>query len=100
MLTKTQIKYLKVCAQDKKPVVTIGNKGITDEVLDEINVSIDHHELMKIRVNGLNKDNKNDVAAEICNKAGIELVQILGSVLTVFRQVANKKESKYVLPKD
>ncbi|MGN1357607.1 MAG: YhbY family RNA-binding protein [Succinivibrionaceae bacterium] len=100
MLTKSQIKYLKCCAQDKKPVVTVGNKGLTDEVLEELNSSIDHHELMKIRVNGLNRDNKDDVAAEICSKAGVDLVQILGSVITLFRQKANKKESNYILPKD
>lgn len=100
MLTKNQIKYLRINAQDKKPIVTVGNKGLTKEVYDEITISIEHHELLKVRVNGLNRDNKQDIAEEICKEVRAELVQILGSVVTIFKQKPNKKESKFVLPKD
>jgi RNA-binding protein len=99
MLTKTQIQYLKTCAHDKKPVVIVGSNGFSDGVIKEIDSSLSHHELMKIKVNGLNKENKDSIAAEICSKVRAETVQILGSIITVFRQ--NKKgESNYVLPKD
>ena len=54
---------------------------------------------MKIKVNGLNRENKDEIAAEICSRLKAETVQILGSIITVFRQ--NKKDqTKYVLPKD
>jgi RNA-binding protein len=99
MLSKNQIQYLKTCAHDKKAVVIVGSNGFSENVIKEIDSSLSHHELMKIKVNGLNKENKDEIAAEICSKVKAETVQILGSIITVFRQ--NKKDqTKFVLPKD
>ena len=99
MLSKNQIQYLKTCAHDKKAVVIVGSNGFSENVIKEIDSSLSHHELMKIKVNGLNRENKDEIAAEICSRLKAETVQILGSIITVFRQ--NKKDqTKYVLPKD
>ncbi len=100
MLTKNQLKYLKTNAHDLKVVVIIGSRGITEEVISEINKSIDHHELMKIKINGLNKENKEEISKEISQKTNTQVVQILGSIVTLFKQKKNREESKFVLPKD
>ena len=97
MLARDQILYLKSNAHELKPVVIIGQKGITDSVIDEIKSSLDHHELLKVKVNGANKDNRDEAAAELCRLTGAEFVQMLGNVLTLFKQ--KKKDSKFVLPK-
>lgn len=98
MLTRNQTLYLKSSAHDLKAVVIVGQKGITESLIDEVKSSLEHHELMKIKVNGATKENRQAVADEICKLTGAEFVQFLGNVLTIFKQ--KKKESKYVLPKD
>ncbi len=98
MLTKSQITYLRSLAHSKKPVVQIGNKGVTDEVLKEITTSLEHHELMKIKVAGLNRDNQEEVAGELSSRCHAETVQILGKIITLFRQ--REKNSAITLPRD
>ena len=51
-LTTKQKLYLKSKAHDLKPVVMIGQKGVTDSVIEEIKTSIDHHELIKVKIAG------------------------------------------------
>lgn len=98
MLTRNQTLYLKSNAHALKAVVIIGQNGITEAVLDEIKSSLDHHELMKVKINGANKENREAVGHEICTQVGAEYVQMLGNVLTLFKQ--KKKDSKFVLPRD
>ena len=100
MLTKNQIQYLRTCAHDKKPIVAIGINGLSESVINEIQTSIAHHELLKIKVSGLNRDNRQEVAEQIAKEAGAELVQVLGGIVTIFRQKNKKGESSYSLPKD
>lgn len=53
---------------------------------------------MKVKINGANKENREAVGHEICTQVGAEYVQMLGNVLTLFKQ--KKKDSKFVLPRD
>ena len=50
-LTNPQKRQLKALAHPRKPVVIIGDNGLTDAVMQEIEIALDHHELIKIRVN-------------------------------------------------
>lgn len=97
-LTTKQKLYLKSKAHDLKPVVMIGQKGITTNVIEEVKSSIDHHELIKVKIAGLEKEDREAVARELSEKADIALVQILGSNATYFKQ--KKKESAFNLPKE
>lgn len=97
MLNKNQQNYLKNNAHDLKPIVIIGQKGISESVIDEIKSSLAHHELLKIKINGANKENRESVANEISSLAEAEFVQIIGNILTIFKQ--KEKNSKFVLPK-
>ena len=96
-LTTKQKLYLKSKAHDIKPVVMIGQKGITDSVIEEIKSSIDHHELIKVKIAGQEKEVREAVAAELAEKADMTIVQIMGSNVTFFKQ--KKKESSFSLPK-
>ena len=50
MLTSKQVSYLKSLSHKLKPVVIIGNKGLTESVSKEIEANLDAHELIKIQV--------------------------------------------------
>ena len=76
-----------------KPIVTIGQNGLSDNVNMEIDPALTRHELLKLRVPALNKPEKKDLAATICNQHDAELVEMIGNVIVVYRR--NDKQDRY-----
>ena len=95
-LSEKQRKHLRTLGHALKPVVMVGAKGLTESVLQELDQSIEHHELMKIRVSVGDRDERDAVIAEVCERSGAELVQRIGNIALLFR--ARKKNSAIVLP--
>src|SRR6185436_19426712 len=67
------------------PVVAIGQHGLTPAVLHEIDINLLAHELIKIRVLGEDRDDREDLLARICNDLDAAPVQHLGKILTIWR---------------
>jgi RNA-binding protein len=86
MLTPAERKALKAKAHKLEPVVQIGAKGLTDEVVGEIERALTAHELIKVRAAGLDRDLRNEALASICGKTGAEAVQQVGKVFVLFRK--------------
>ena len=86
MLNTEQKKYLRKLAHDKKPVVWTGQSGLTDTVLEEIDSTLEHHELIKIKIRGADKQGRTEIAETVCNELGSDLVQIIGNVITLYRR--------------
>lgn len=81
---------LKGLAHKLKPVVLIGNNGLTDAVNKEIDRALHDHELIKIRVQTTDRDLRKTLFAELCDKNHAELVQMIGAIGVIYR----KKEDK------
>jgi RNA-binding protein len=96
-LASNQIRHLRAKAHHLKPVVLLGANGVTAAVLAEINGALDHHELIKVKVSGEDREQRLANADTIVEQTGAVHVQFLGHTLTLFR--AKKKDSAYVLPK-
>ena len=94
-LNTKQIQYLKGKAQKIKPVVSIGNNGLTEGVLSEIETAPAHHELIKIKVAGSDKETKKLIAETISQKTKSQFIQHIGNMIVLFKQ---DEESKYKLP--
>ena len=69
-----------------KPVVSIGNAGLSKAVLREIELSLEHHELMKIKIGGAERDERKQIITRICDKFDAELVQAIGHVALIYRK--------------
>jgi len=76
-----------------KPVVIIGQHGLSENVLNELESSINHHELIKIRIPAVDKSDKKALTKEICDFLNAELIQTIGHVLVLFRQ--NRDSQRY-----
>ena len=85
-LSPTQKKALKAQAHDLDPVVLIGDKGLTDSVIKEIDMNLNAHGLIKVRVTGDDRDARLEYAQTICEQTGAALVQHIGKLLVLFRQ--------------
>jgi RNA-binding protein len=86
MLTAAERKALKAKAHKLEPVVQIGAKGLTDEVLAEIERALRTHELIKVRAGSLDRDARDGAFDSIYEKTGAEAVQQVGKVVVLFRK--------------
>jgi RNA-binding protein len=69
-----------------KPVVSIGNAGVSAAVLRELELSLEHHELMKIRIGAAEREQRRQMIADICARLDAELVQAVGHIALIYRQ--------------
>lgn len=96
-LSKKQIKFLRAKCHDLKPVIMMGQKGLTEEVLSELDIALTHHELVKIKLAVDDRELRKQVSAEICQKSQAEEIQSIGKTLSVYR--VNPDKSIIELPK-
>jgi len=82
-------KKLKSEAHSLNPVVMIGQSGLTDAVLAEIELALDHHELIKIKIRA-ERDERKLISEKICTQSGAELIQSIGQVVVIYRLNPNK----------
>ncbi len=83
-LTVSERLALKGRAHQLKPTVMIGNAGLTDSVLQEIEKTLRLHELIKIRVMA-DRPEREAILNEICTKLGAEPIQHIGKILVIFK---------------
>lgn len=92
-LTNKQNKYLRGLAHNLKPVVMIGNSGITEGVLSELEGRLAHHELIKVRISGADRDKRQQMAEKLCQESNSELVTTIGHIAVLYRR-GDKPEIK------
>lgn len=86
MIDKAQKLRLKSEAHHLKPVVMLGDKGLTEAVLAEVEIALAHHGLIKIKISGQDRDKRVQLAEQICQQMKADLVQGMGQMFTLFRR--------------
>lgn len=89
-LTPAERSALRSEAHALSPVVIVGEAGLTPSVLKEIDVNLNAHGLIKVRVFGDDRDARIEMYETICEKLGAAPVQHIGKLLVLFRP---KKET-------
>ncbi len=69
-----------------KPVVMIGQNGLSENVKQELEQALLHHELIKIRLPAMDKPGKQELITEMCKTVDAELIQSIGHVIVVYRR--------------
>lgn len=90
-MNSKQISYLRGLAHNLNPVVMISNKGLSESVLKEINVSLDAHELVKIKVMGDDRGLRAKLLTDICEQTSAIAVHHIGKQLVIYRQSSKPK---------
>ena len=90
-LNKKQIQHLRGVAHSLKPVVLLGNNGLTEAVVAEIDYALNHHELIKVKVPTEDKETKALIVEAICRETKSTQVQVIGKTLVIYRESAEKK---------
>ena len=82
-------KKLRAEAHTLKPVVMIGQSGLTAAVLAEIELALDSHELIKVKIRA-ERDERKLISEKICTDTGAELIQTIGQIAVLYRLNPNK----------
>jgi RNA-binding protein len=85
-LTKEQQKYLRSRAHVLDPVIWIGQHGLTTNVMEEINIALDHHELVKMKLRVGDRVRRDRIITEICDRSSAQLIQKTGNTAVLFRR--------------
>jgi len=85
-LTPKQRQALKAQAHKLKPIVFIGHQGLTAAVKKEADQALAHHELIKIRIQAEDRDERRAFFAELCESLQASPVQLIGNVGVVYRK--------------
>lgn len=95
-LSTKQKQYLKGLAHHLNPVVMLGGNGLTEGVLAEIDHALSHHELIKVKVSGADRETKQLIIDAIVRETQAEAVQTIGHVVVLYRE---SEEKKITLPR-
>ena len=94
-LSETQKHHLRGLGHHLKPVVWIGQHGLKEAVMSEIELALDAHELIKVKV-AADRDARVQYTSDVCRQTGAELIHTIGQMLILFRR--NEKKPKIALP--
>ena len=96
-LTSSQRRYLRGLAHALKPVLLLGGKGVTPSVLSELEHALDDHELIKVKLAGADRDEREAALAQLLDAGRAEAVQRIGHVAVLYRR--NEEQPKIALPR-
>ena len=84
-LTPEQRRFLRAQAHNLNPVVTIGDAGLTEAVMKELERSIASHELIKVKSHSRDKTARESQLTEICETLDAAPVQHIGKILIIYK---------------
>src|SRR5215831_9373103 len=96
MLSEKQKKFLRGLAHERHAVVQIGKEGLSEAVGKEMDGALGAHELVKVRARVGDREERDDLFAQLAQVTASELIQRIGNVGVFFRQ--RKEKSRIILP--
>jgi RNA-binding protein len=97
-LTEKQKKHLRGLAHAREPVVLIGQAGLSPAITGELDTALGAHELVKVRARVGDRDQRDDIFAELAKQTKSALVQRIGNVGVFYRP--SKDSPRIILPAD
>ena len=95
-LSEKQKKHLRRLAHPLSPIVMLGNAGLTDGVVSELDRALNDHELVKVSARVGERDARNEALATLASRTSSELVQRIGHVGVFYRR--RKELAKILIP--
>lgn len=84
-LSPTEVRALRAAAHHLNPTVAIAGNGLTPNVLKEIDLSLKSHELIKVKLHGIERDDRAALLEQICAELDCAPVQQIGNILILWR---------------
>ncbi|BES73011.1 ribosome assembly RNA-binding protein YhbY [Marinobacter nanhaiticus D15-8W] len=85
-LSPEQRREYRAIAHHLKPVVIIGDKGLSEGLQQELDRALNDHELIKVKVASPDREERREAIEALCAESGAELVQMIGKVAIILRR--------------
>ena len=95
-LSESQKKFLRGLGHPLKPVIIVGESGLSESLLAEYESTLNHHELMKIRVRVGDRAARDEIIEKLCSESSANLIQRIGNVALLYRLNLKKKTEKRI----
>lgn len=95
-LSINQKKYLRGIAHGLNPIIIIGANGVTESLMAELDSTLSHHELLKIKIASAEREDRKEMIDYVVRETGALLVQSIGKTFVIYRQ---NEETNVPLPK-
>jgi RNA-binding protein len=89
-LGERQRKHLRRLGHELKPVVMVGDAGASEGVIRECDAALEHHELVKAKVRGADRAERDAIIDTLAGSTGAEVVQRIGNVALLYRRHPDK----------
>ena len=93
-MNKKVIKFLRGISHNIKPVVMVADKGLTENVMHEIDIALELHELVKIKIR-VDRETRSEYEKVIIEKTGAQKIHSIGQTLVIF--LANPDDPQFDL---
>jgi RNA-binding protein len=98
-LKGSQRKYLRGLAHGLKPAAFVGQKGLTDALVSEVNQGLDAAELIKVKfVDNKEKETKTALAQDIAQRTESHLAGLIGHVAIYYREHRDPEKRTIRIP--
>ena len=95
-MTGKDRRHLRALAHRLSPVVIVGQRGLTDAVVRQIDAALTDHELIKVRLGSESPVDRDEAAGVLSERTGCAVAGVIGRVLTLYRPHPDKP--RIVLP--
>lgn len=95
-MTGKQRRHLRGLGHPLKPVVLVGQRGVNDNLIENLDDALTAHELVKVKVH--DPEGVEEIATELAEKTASAMVQWLGKTLLFYRE--HPEEPRIKLPAD
>jgi len=97
VLTGKQKRFLRALAHPLNPIFQVGKGGINEHLIRHVSEALEARELIKVSVLNNQEGDPKEIGAEIAERAGVELVQVIGKTIVLYRE--SKDHKKIELPR-
>ena len=84
-LSESQKKHLRGLGHQLKPVIIVGDAGLSESVLREFDSTLSHHELIKVRIRAADRESRDALIDDLCRQGSGNLIQRIGNVALIYR---------------
>ena len=95
-LSESNKRFLRGRGHALKPVIMVGDAGLSESLLAEYESTLDHHELIKVRVRAGDRKVRDDIIKELCSRSAAVLIQRIGNVALLYRPNLKKKADQRI----
>jgi len=85
-LSAADKKQYRAIAHNLNPVIIIGDKGLSEGLMDELNRALRDHELIKVKIAIGDRDDRGNIIKDIAYRTGSEVVQTIGKIAILLKK--------------